>query len=324
MKTEITKLLGIEYPIIQGGMAWVAEYHLASAVSNAGGLGLIGAANAPADWVRDQVRKMKELTDKPFGVNIMLMSPYADEVAKVVVEEKVPVVTTGAGNPEKYMEMWKTAGIKVIPVVASVAMAKRMERCGAAALVAEGCEAGGHIGETTTMALVPQVAEAVQIPVIAAGGIADGRGMAAAFMLGAKGVQMGTHFVVTKECQVHENYKDRILKARDIDTRVTGRSTGHPVRALRNEMTRKYLELEEKGASLEELELLAVGGLRKAVVEGDVKGGSLMAGQIAGLVKESMSCQELIRKVVSEAETLLLGAAQSVSASLQDGNGGSH
>ena len=305
MKTEVTKLLGIEYPIIQGGMAWVAEYHLASAVSNAGGLGLIGAANAPADWVRDQVRKMKELTEKPFGVNIMLMSPYADEVAKVMVEEKVPVVTTGAGNPEKYLKMWKDAGIKVIPVVASVAMAERMERAGADALVGEGCEAGGHIGETTTMVLVPQIADAVRIPVIAAGGIADGRGMAAAFMLGAKGVQMGTHFVVTTECQVHQNYKDRILKAKDIDTRVTGRSTGHPVRALRNEMTRKYLEMEGNGATLEELELLAVGGLRKAVVEGDVKGGSLMAGQIAGLVKESISCRELIEKVVSKAEALL-------------------
>lgn len=309
MKTELTELLKIEYPVIQGGMAWVAEYHLASAVSNAGGLGLIGAANAPADWVRDQVRKMQELTKKPFGVNIMLMSPFADEVAKVMVEEKVSVVTTGAGNPEKYLNMWKEAGIKVIPVVASVAMAKRMERAGADAVVAEGCEAGGHIGETTTMVLVPQIADAVQIPVIAAGGIGDGRGVAAAFMLGAKGVQMGTHFVVTTESQVHQNYKDRILGAKDIDTRVTGRSTGHPVRALRNEMTRKYLELEGEGASLEELELLAVGGLRKAVVEGDVKSGSLMAGQIAGLVKESMSCEELIRKVISEAEALLTGSA---------------
>lgn len=307
MKTEITKLLGIEYPIIQGGMAWVAEYHLASAVSNAGGLGLIGAANAPADWVRDQVRKMKELTDKPFGVNIMLMSPYAEEVAKVMAEEKVPVVTTGAGNPEKYIDMWKEAGIKVIPVVASVALAKRMERAGADAVVAEGSEAGGHIGETTTMVLVPQIADAVRIPVIAAGGIADGRGIAAAFMLGAKGVQMGTHFVVTDECQVHENYKERILKAKDIDTRVTGRSTGHPVRALRNEMTRKYLELEKNGASFEELELLGVGGLRKAVVEGDMKNGSLMAGQSAGLVKESMSCRELIEKLVSETDALLKG-----------------
>ena len=307
MKTEITKLLRIRYPIIQGGMAWVAEYHLASAVSNAGGLGLIGAANAPADWVRDQVRKMKELTDKPFGVNIMLMSPSADEVAKVMVEEKVPVVTTGAGNPEKYIGMWKEAGIKVIPVVASVAMAKRMERAGADAVVAEGSEAGGHIGETTTMVLVPQIADAVQIPVIAAGGIADGRGIAAAFMLGAKGVQMGTHFVVTDECQVHENYKERILRAKDIDTRVTGRSTGHPVRALRNEMTRRYLELEGKGASFEELELLTLGGLRKAVVEGDVKTGSVMAGQSAGMVKESMSCRALIEKLAAEAEELLKG-----------------
>ena len=307
MKTEITKLLGIRYPIIQGGMAWVAEYHLASAVSNAGGMGLIGAANAPADWVRDQVRKMKELTDKPFGVNIMLMSPSADEVAKVMVEEKVPVVTTGAGNPEKYIGMWKEAGIKVIPVVASVAMAKRMERAGADAVVAEGSEAGGHIGETTTMVLVPQIADAVQIPVIAAGGIADGRGIAAAFMLGAKGVQMGTHFVVTDECQVHENYKERILRAKDIDTRVTGRSTGHPVRALRNEMTRRYLELEGKGASFEELELLTLGGLRKAVVEGDVKTGSVMAGQSAGMVKESMSCRALIEKLAAEAEELLKG-----------------
>lgn len=307
MKTEITKLLGIEYPIIQGGMAWVAEYHLASAVSNAGGLGLIGAANAPADWIRDQVRKVKELTDKPFGVNIMLMSPYADEVAKVMVEEKVPVVTTGAGNPEKYISMWKEAGIKVIPVVASVALAKRMERAGADAVIAEGTEAGGHIGETTTMVLVPQVVDAVQIPVIAAGGIADGRGIAAAFMLGARGVQMGTHFVVTEECQVHENYKERILKAKDIDTRVTGRSTGHPVRALRNEMTRKYLELEKNGASFEELELLGVGGLRRAVVDGDMKNGSLMAGQIAGLVRESMSCKALIDKLVSETDALLKG-----------------
>ena len=227
MKTSITKLLGIEYPIIQGGMAWVAEYHLAAAVSEAGGLGLIGAANAPAEWVREQIQKVKELTKKPFGVNIMLMSPHADEVAKVIVEEAVPVVTTGAGLREKYMKMWKAAGVKVIPVVASVALAKRMERCGADAVVAEGTEAGGHIGENTTMVLVPQVADAVQIPVIAAGGIADGRGVAAVFMLGAKGVQLGTRFVATEEAQVHENYKNCILKARDIDSRVTGRSTGH-------------------------------------------------------------------------------------------------
>ena len=308
MKTEVTKLLGIEYPIIQGGMAWVAEYHLAAAVSEAGGLGLIGAASAPADWVRDQIREAKKLTDKPFGVNIMLMSPYADEVAKVVAEEGVKVVTTGAGNPEKYMAMWKEAGVKVIPVVASVALAKRMERCGADALVAEGSEAGGHIGENTTMVLVPQVVDAVNIPVIAAGGIADGRGIAAAFMLGAKGVQMGTHFVVTDESQVHENYKERIIKAKDIDSRVTGRTTGHPVRALRNDMTKKYLELENNGASFEALEKLTLGGLRKAVVDGDVKNGSVMAGQIAGMVKERMSCKELITKLVKETDALIKGA----------------
>ncbi len=307
MQTEVTRLLGIEYPIIQGGMAWVAEYHLAAAVSNAGGLGLIGAASAPADWVRDQIKKAKELTNKPFGVNIMLMSPYADEVAKIVAEEGVKVVTTGAGNPEKYMKMWKETGVKVIPVVASVALAKRMERCGADALVAEGCEAGGHIGESTTMVLVPQVADAVSIPVIAAGGIADGRGIAAAFMLGAKGIQMGTHFVVTEESQVHDNYKERIIKARDIDSRVTGRTTGHPVRALRNEMTKQYIELENKGASFEELEQLTLGGLRRAVVDGDVVNGSVMAGQIAGMVKERMSCKELIDKLVRETDGIIGG-----------------
>lgn len=307
MQTEVTRLLGIEYPIIQGGMAWVAEYHLAAAVSNAGGLGLIGAASAPAEWVREQIKKAKELTDKPFGVNIMLMSPYADEVAKVVAEEGVKVVTTGAGNPEKYMKMWKEAGVKVIPVVASVALAKRMERSGADALVAEGSEAGGHIGESTTMVLVPQVADAVNIPVIAAGGIADGRGIAAAFMLGAKGVQMGTHFVVTDESQVHEKYKERIIKARDIDSRVTGRTTGHPVRALRNEMTKQYIELENKGASFEELEQLTLGGLRRAVVDGDVVNGSVMAGQIAGMIKERMSCKELVDKLVREADQMIGG-----------------
>ena len=305
MKTEVTELLGIEYPIIQGGMAWVAEHHLAAAVSEAGGLGLIGASAAPAEWVRNEIREAKKLTDKPFGVNIMLMSPYADEVAKVVAEEGVKVVTTGAGNPEKYMELWKNAGIRVIPVVASVALARRMERAGADAVVAEGCESGGHIGETTTMALVPQVADAVKIPVIAAGGIADGRGMAAAFMLGAEAVQMGTRFVATKECWAHQNYKDKILKAKDIDTKVTGRSTGHPVRALRNEMTKQYLDLEKKGATLEELEYLTLGGLRKAVVEGDVKNGSVMSGQIAGMIKEELTCREVIENIVAEAAKLL-------------------
>lgn len=307
MKTEITRLLGIEYPIIQGGMAWVAEYHLAAAVSQAGGLGLIGAANAPADWVRQQIREARKLTDKPFGVNIMLMSPYAGEVAQVVAQENVSVVTTGAGNPEKYMDMWKNAGIKVIPVVASVALARLMERGGADAVVAEGTEAGGHIGELTTMALVPQVADAVKIPVIAAGGIADGRGIAAAFMLGARGVQMGTRFVATEECQVHENYKDFILRAKDIDTRVTGRSTGHPVRVLRNRTTKEYLRKEAEGVSFEELEALTVGGLRRAVVEGDVKNGSVMSGQIAGLIKEKTTCKELIQNLVAETDRLLKG-----------------
>lgn len=308
MRTELTGLLGIKYPILQGGMAWVAEYHLAAAVSQAGGLGIIGAANAPAEWVRDQIRKTKELTDKPFGVNVMLMSPCAEDVAHVVAEEGVAVVTTGAGNPEKYMDLWKNKNIKVIPVVASVALAKRMERSGADAVVAEGCESGGHVGESTTMALVPQVVDAVTIPVIAAGGIADGRGIAAALMLGAKGVQMGTRFVVTRECQAHENYKEKVIRAKDIDTRVTGRSTGHPVRTLRNEMTKKYLELEGRGASLEELEYLTLGALRKAVQEGDVKNGSVMSGQIAGLVKEERTCRELIESLVKEADSLLIGA----------------
>lgn len=305
MHTEINEILGTEYPIIQGGMAWVAEYHLAAAVSEAGGFGLIGAANAPADWVREQIRKTKELTDRPFGVNVMLMSPYADEVSRVIAEEGVKAVTTGAGNPEKYMELWKARNIKVIPVVASVALAKRMQRCGADAVVAEGCESGGHIGESTTMTLVPQVVDAVDIPVIAAGGIGDGRGIAAALMLGAKGVQMGTRFVVTKECQVHPAYKERIIRAKDIDTRVTGRSTGHPIRALRNDMTKVYLQKEQEGASVEELELLASGALRRAVQEGDIHNGSLMSGQIAGLIKEEVSCKQLIDMLVRQTKEAL-------------------
>lgn len=305
MKTRITDLLGIEYPVIQGGMAWVAEYHLAAAVSEAGGLGIIGAASAPAEVVREQVRKVKELTDKPFGVNVMLMNPNAPEVAQVVIEEKVPVVTTGAGNPGKFITQWKEAGVKVIPVVASVAMAKMMVRAGADAVVAEGTESGGHIGSATTMTLVPQVVDAVDVPVIAAGGIADGRGMAAAMMLGAEAVQMGTRFVVAKESIVHANYKERIIKAKDIDSEVTGRSTGHPIRVLRNQMAREYLEMEKNGASLEELEVLTLGSLRKAVMDGDVKNGSLMAGQIAGLIKEEASCKEIITEIVSQAEKLL-------------------
>lgn len=305
MKTRITELLGIEHPIIQGGMAWVAESHLAAAVSAAGGLGLIGGANAPAEVIRNYIREVKAVTDKPFGVNVMLMSPYADEVAKVVAEEGVKVVTTGAGNPEKYMEMWKAAGIKVIPVVASVALAKRMERYGADAVVAEGTESGGHIGEATTMTLVPQVVDAVSIPVIAAGGIGDGRGIAAAFMLGAEAVQMGTRFLVAKECTVHQNYKDRVLKAKDIDSTVTGRTHGHPVRCLRNQMTREYVKLENEGKSFEELEYLTLGALRKAVQEGDVTNGTVMAGQIAGMVSKEQTCKEMIDEMMAQAEALL-------------------
>lgn len=307
MKTRITELLGIEYPVIQGGMAWVAEYHLAAAVSEAGGLGLIGAASAPPEIVREQIREAKKLTDKPIGVNVMLLNPNAEEVAKIVIEEGVKVVTTGAGNPGKYMEMWKKAGVKVIPVVASVAMAKLMERAGADAVVAEGMESGGHIGEATTMTLVPQVADAVNIPVVAAGGIADGRGMAAAMMLGAEAVQMGTIFVTAKESIVHSNYKQKIIGAKDIDSEVTGRSTGHPVRSIRNKMTREYLRLEKEGASFEELEHLTLGSLRNAVMDGDVVNGTVMAGQIAGLIKEEKSCKDIIESITAQAERLLKG-----------------
>ena len=305
MKTRITELLKIQYPIIQGGMAWVAENHLAAAVSEAGGLGLSGGANAPGEVIRDYIRKVKEVTDKPFGVNVMLMSPHADDVARIVVEEGVQVVTTGAGNPEKYMDMWKEAGIRVIPVVASVALAKRMEKYGADAVVAEGTESGGHIGEATTMTLVPQVADAVSIPVIAAGGIGDGRGIAAAFMLGAEAVQMGTRFLVAKECVVHQNYKDRVLKAKDIDSAVTGRTHGHPVRCLRNQMTREYVKLENEGKSFEELEYLTLGTLRKAVQEGDVVNGTIMAGQIAGMVSKEQTCKEMIEEMMEQASALL-------------------
>lgn len=305
MRTAITELLGIEYPIIQGGMAWIAEHHLAAAVSNAGGLGIIAAGNAPYEYVKEEIRKTKELTDKPFGVNIMLLSPSADDIARLVVEEKVPVVTTGAGNPGPYMKAWKEAGIKVIPVVASVALARMMQKGGADAVIAEGCESGGHIGETTTMALVPQVADAVNIPVIAAGGICDGRGFAAAMILGADAVQMGTRFLVSSECIVHENYKKRVIMAKDIDSVVTGRSTGHPVRGLRNAMTREYLRLEQEGKGFEELELLTLGALRKAVQEGDVQNGTLMAGQIAGLVKKEQTCKEIIEEIMSEVKMLM-------------------
>ena len=305
MKTRVTELLQIEYPIIQGGMAWVAEHHLAAAVSEAGGFGLIGAASAPPEIVREEIRKAKELTDKPFGVNIMLLNPNADEVAKIVVEEGIQAVTTGAGNPEKYMSMWKEAGVKVIPVVASVAMAKRMERYGADAVVAEGMEAGGHIGNQTTMALIPQIVDAVNIPVIAAGGIGDGRGIAASFMLGAEGVQMGTRFVVADESIVHENYKNRIVKAKDIDSVVTGQSTGHPVRCLRNQMTKEYIKKEQEGVPFEELERMTLGSLRKAVMDGDILNGTVMAGQNAGLVSKRQSCKEIMQEIMTEAEKLL-------------------
>ena len=305
MNTRITDMLGIKYPIIQGGMAWVAEHHLAAAVSNAGGLGLIGAASAPPEVVREEIRKAKALTDQPFGVNVMLMNPNAPEVAKVIVEEGVKVVTTGAGNPAKFMAMWKEAGVKVIPVVASVAMAKLMERGGADAVVAEGMESGGHIGCATTMTLVPQIVDAVKIPVIAAGGIGDGRGYAAAMMLGASAVQMGTRFVVANESIVHDNYKEKLIKAKDIDSEVTGMSTGHPIRVLRNKMTKEYLKLEQAGATLEELELLTLGALRKAVIEGDIVNGSIMAGQIAGMIKKTESCEEIIQDVIGNGEALL-------------------
>ena len=307
IKSVICEMLGIEYPVFQGGMAWIADGKLAAAVSGGGGLGIIAAGNAPGDYVRQQIQIAKSITDKPIGVNIMLLSPFADDVAKVVVEEKVEVVTTGAGNPSKYMKEWLAAGIKVIPVVASVALAKLMERGGADAVVAEGTESGGHIGEATTMTLVPQVVDAVSIPVIAAGGIGDGRGIAAAFMLGAEAVQMGTRFVVAKESIVHENYKQRIIKAKDIDSAVTGRTHGHPVRCLRNQMTREYNRLEAEGKSFEELEYLTLGTLRKAVQEGDTTNGTVMAGQIAGLVTKEQTCKEMIDEMMEQADKLLGG-----------------
>lgn len=300
MKTKVTELLGIEYPVIQGGMAWVGTHELASAVSNAGGLGIIGAGGAPVSWVLEQIRSAKSETDKPFGVNLMLMNPEADEIAKIIAQEKVKVVTTGAGSPGKYISMWKEAGVKVIPVVASVALAKMMERGGADAVIAEGMESGGHIGSATTMTLVPQVVDAVSIPVIAAGGIGDNRGFRAALALGAEAVQMGTRFVTAKESIVHADYKEKIFKAKDIDSVVTGMSTGHPIRVIRNKMTREYVKMEQNGASLEELEKLTLGALRKAVVEGDVTYGSVMAGQIAGLVSKEETCAQIIADVIGK------------------------
>ncbi|WP_027635030.1 enoyl-[acyl-carrier-protein] reductase FabK [Clostridium butyricum] len=300
-KNRVCELLKIEYPIFQGGMARIADASLAAAVSEAGGLGIITGA-APTEWVREQIREAKKITDKPFGVNIMLMSENAEEIADLVCEEGIKVVTTGAGSPGKYMAKWKEHDIKVIPVVASVALAKRMEKSGADAIIAEGTESGGHVGQLTTMALVPQVVDAVSIPVIAAGGIGDGRGVAASFMLGSEGIQIGTRFLVAKECTVHQNYKDKVLKAKDIDTEVTGRPTGHPVRVLRNKLARTYIKMEKDGASLDELEELGVGALRKAVVDGDVDNGSVMSGQIAGLVNKEQTAKEIIEELFTEAK----------------------
>lgn len=309
--SPLCAMLGVEYPVIQGGMAWIADAELAAAVSNGGGLGLISAMNADASWLRDEIRKAKTLTAKPFGVNIMLQSPFAAEVAALVIEEGVKVVTTGAGNPGKYMEGWNAAGITVLPVVASVAMARMVARSGAAAVIAEGCESGGHIGETTTMALVPQVADAVEMPVVAAGGIADGRGMAAALMLGACGVQMGTRFLVAVECNVHAAYKKKVLAARDIDTIATGKRLGHPVRSLKNEFSRAYFKMEyDSSIDDADLDKYAGGALYRAAKEGDEKGGCFLAGQISGMIKQEQPAAEIVREVCAEAETALKGACK--------------
>ena len=305
IKSAICELLGIQYPVFQGGMAWIADGKLAAAVSNGGGLGIIAAGNAPASYVRQQIQIARSLTEKPIGVNIMLMSPFADEVASVVVEEKVEVVTTGAGNPSKYMSAWKEADIKVIPVVASVAMAKLMTRLGASALIAEGGESGGHVGELTTMVLVPQVCDATNLPVIAAGGIADGRGVAAAFMLGACGVQMGTRFLSAYECTIHPNYKEKILKANDLCTMVTGKRLGHPVRSLRTQFARNYSKAEYGGMPDEDLEALGTGALRLAVQEGDNERGCFLSGQIAAMVNKEQSAADIVREVMEEAEPIL-------------------
>ena len=311
LNSRICDLIGIRYPIFQGGMAWVSDAKLAAAVSNAGGLGIISAMNADESYVRDQIHLCRELTDKPFGVNIMLMSPHVESVAKLVAEERVPVVTTGAGLPGKYMPAWLEAGIKVVPVVPSVAIAKRVERAGATAVVAEGTESGGHIGELTTMALVPQVVDAVEIPVIAAGGIADGRGMAAAFMLGAEGVQCGTRFLSAKECGIHPNYKQKVLDARDISTQVTGRRLGHPVRALKNPFSNQFAELERRAdVGDDALAAFGTGAVRKAAVDGDLQGGSFLAGQIAGLVNREQTAQEIVDDLMGETEKILSEASK--------------
>ncbi|CRZ33570.1 enoyl-[acyl-carrier protein] reductase II [Herbinix hemicellulosilytica] len=305
MKSRICEMLNIEYPIFQGAMAWIANASLAAAVSEAGGLGIIAGGTAPVELIREEVRKAKKMTSKPFGVNIMLLSNNANEIAKMVCEEGVKVVTTGAGTPSKYMDMWKAHDIKVIPVVPSVAIAKRMVRCGADAVIAEGTEAGGHVGELTTMVLVPQIVDAVDVPVIAAGGIADGRQVAAAFMLGAEGVQVGTRFLTAFECTIHENYKKKVLNAKDIDTVVTGRRTGHPVRVIKNKLSRKFFELDESLASKEEYEKLGSGALARAVFDGDMEYGSIMAGQVAAMVNKEQSCKEIIKEMMEDASKLL-------------------
>ena len=311
IKTPICDLVGIEYPIFQGGMAWISDAKLAAAVSNGGGLGIISAMNAGAEYLRGQIRLARELTDKPFGVNIMLMSPSVDEVARVVAEERVHVVTTGAGNPSKYMDAWNAAGIKVIPLIASVAHTKMVTRAGAAAVIAEGGESGGHIGELTTMALVPQVRDATDIPVIAAGGIGDGRGVAAAFMLGAQGVQLGTRFLVADECPVHPNYKEKVLKATDVSTVATGKRLGHPVRCLKTTFSRELLKREnDSGCSEADLEEIGVGALRLAAVEGDNERGCFLAGQIAGLVNKKQPAAVIIREIFEEAESILRNAGK--------------
>lgn len=304
---RICEILNIKYPIIQGGMAWVADSNLAAAVSNAGGFGIIGTGSATADIVKKEIDNCRRLTDRPFGVNVMLMSPNADEVIDLIIEEKPAGITTGAGNPAKYMDKLKEAGIKVIPVVPTVALAQRMEKLGADAVIAEGTEAGGHIGELTTMVLVPQVAEALNIPVIAAGGVADGRGIAASFALGAEGVQIGTRFICSEECNIHQNYKDAVLKAKDRDAVVTGRPTGHPVRTLKNKLAKKFLKMEKEGASPEELEKLGAGALRLAVVEGDKDGGSFMAGQSAAMVREIKPCKEIVEEISKQALDIMPG-----------------
>ena len=310
IRSEICDMLKIRYPVFQGGMAWIADGALAAAVSNGGGLGIIAAGNAPADHVREQVRAARAMTEKPIGVNIMLLSPFADEVAEVAAEERVEVVTTGAGNPSRYIKMWQEAGIKVIPVVASVAMAKLMTRLGASALIAEGGESGGHVGELTTMVLVPQICDATSLPVIAAGGIADGRGAAAAFMLGACGVQMGTRFLSAAECNIHPAYKEKILKAGDLCTMVTGKRLGHPVRSLRTPFARNYSKAEYGGMPDDELEALATGALRLAVQEGDFEKGCFLSGQIASMVNKEQPAAEIIKEVMEEAEPILLSASK--------------